>query len=1503
MSDQKLTFTVSGRDQGAASTMDTVARASGRAEQAFDRAQVAAQGLTRTTTAAAQAETQHATATQAAATAARAKADALAVEAAAAERAAQKAEQLAAKRRGEADAARRAFDEAERAGDPKAIDFEPVIDRAERAVAAAEQKAERARRIAVQAQQDAIVAEGQANGAALAANGLASDLAQGQAQRAQVAARATGELASSAQQAATAIGAEAGALNTGASAAQAAAQAASGLTAATAGVAAQAQATAQAITASAQAEQQAAAGFGALSAAAERTVAVTEDAAAASNMLAGAASRDARATLGAANARERAAVSTRLAAAGARDQAGATDRSTRATSVLGRAAAAAAPLVDRLRSALRGVRDGADEVPAPMQRAAGSFDLLSRRVVTLVAGVVGLTAALRFVGTGIGFNEQIESSTFGIATLITAQAKLTDANRQQLTGVQALDTAYGLAERQVTALRIAGLKTAAETPQLLEAFQQATGAGLSAGLNLDEIRQVTVGITQAAGALGVPMVQLNQEVRSILDGTIDINSRVAKSLGITNEQVKAERERGTLAQFLVKRLEAFNVASERSNSLLVTQRSNLQEMLGVFAGEATKPLFDSFKRAANAALQDAFDVDAATIGPKFAPLIALAQSVFGTIGTLIERAISGSVAGAQALGAYFREHRVELVAIASAAGDVLRAVALIIVDVVKFGAAIARVLVDSGLLAGVLRTVAQAITVAWQTAKVLTAVLAGLALVLSPILVPLAAVAVAGAAAAAPLTALAVVIAGVAVAVNTIAAAQERARKRQQELNDAQAQAITQAPALIAEYARLGKQIEDGALKGDELDRASKRLKEIKAKLIELSPEYRKALEDETKSLREQAAEAGRVREELRKNAQEKVRVAAAELASLEAQRQSLLEAQKAARGNDLGGISTALAALERKVGTARAALDGLRQAFGDIAGADPVRLAPVVVTTPDTVNVTPTGTPGNVGAKAKNDAAQIAAAEVAAAESSFKTQKAILDEKLETFRLSYARYFADLETAYRESNARQRQALITLLAVTTDDGERAKILGQLQQFEDERIRVAEESVERRRELELGLARQVQDAQVQLLQAEGNVVQARTAELERQFGDLIRRLEAEGNAVGLRIVRALFNAERTKVELAQVGEAVERTQGDLQRRLEAIDARRESGALSALGAQRETVAAYQATRAELEKTRQAWEGWALSMADPAALDFVQQLGDDIAEIDREVTNLSFSWKRLGSDIADTAQARLGEFLGTAITNVEDLDDAVRSLLQGVVADAQRMVGDLLSAEIFEKLRGLFGGAGQAAAAAQTTASATALGAAGAAVTTSATATGVAAASLSASGGILLTAAGALQAAAAALAVANAAGGIPGFAGGGYVSGPGTSTSDSILARLSDGEFVIRAAAVRRVGIGYLQEINRLGGTAPRRVVPTTGVRGYTPGFAEGGLVRVPRAGGGGDSGASAQRVDVSGGVTVEVAPAPGAVLTAMRSREGRDAQKQVWREERDTLRAIIGVQG
>lgn len=66
-----------------------------------------------------------------------------------------------------------------------------------------------------------------------------------------------------------------------------------------------------------------------------------------------------------------------------------------------------------------------------------------------------------------------------------------------------------------------------------------------------------------------------------------------------------------------------------------------------------------------------------------------------------------------------------------------------------------------------------------------------------------------------------------------------------------------------------------------------------------------------------------------------------------------------------------------------------------------------------------------------------------------------------------------------------------------------------------------------------------------------------------------------------------------------------------------------------------------------------------------------------------------------------------------------------------------------------------------------------------------------------------------QARSAAAAAGGGGGGGGGFASGGHVRGAGTGTSDSIWARLSNGEFVIRAAAVRHFGANFFAALNAM----------------------------------------------------------------------------------------------
>lgn len=267
----------------------------------------------------------------------------------------------------------------------------------------------------------------------------------------------------------------------------------------------------------------------------------------------------------------------------------------------------------------------------------------------------GFTA---FTEAGLEFNSTIENANLGIATLITAEAKLHDENGNLLTGTKALGAAQDLAAEQVTKLRIAGLQTVATTQELIKAFQQAVGIGLRWGFTLDQAREFTVRMSQAAAALQLPMDQLNEEIRSLLQGTINPrNTRIATALHITNEQIRQAKDAGQLFDFISKRLEAFGVAGEATARTFSGVMSNIKEAMQQLTGEATQPLFDKLKETGQKTLEEVFDMKNARISENFSGIIDVAKHVFGGLGDVLSDAINAAVKGAEEFSKWLTKNK------------------------------------------------------------------------------------------------------------------------------------------------------------------------------------------------------------------------------------------------------------------------------------------------------------------------------------------------------------------------------------------------------------------------------------------------------------------------------------------------------------------------------------------------------------------------------------------------------------------------------------------------------------------------------------------------------------------------------------------------------------------------------------------------------------------------------------------------------------------------------
>lgn len=302
----------------------------------------------------------------------------------------------------------------------------------------------------------------------------------------------------------------------------------------------------------------------------------------------------------------------------------------------------------------------------------------------------GVQLFQELVAQGVKFNDTVETAQLGIAGLVATLGDVRDAQGQSVGQVDELNLALGLAREQTAKLRQDSLRTVATFEQLLETFQVSVGPGLAAGLNLDEVRKLTVDISQAAAALGVPQNQLAEEVRSLLSGTIQARTtRIATALGISNEDVRRLKETGELFDFLEERFSGFAEAAERQARTTFTGiRTLIQGLVQEILGNAARPLFDELISLGNDLFDNFLSIRDAAGNIKPSPeVVAAFQQVFDAIKRVVEsvRELGGAGGGLTALETtmatiavaidFIRGAAVQLIAVFQTIGELAQEIA------------------------------------------------------------------------------------------------------------------------------------------------------------------------------------------------------------------------------------------------------------------------------------------------------------------------------------------------------------------------------------------------------------------------------------------------------------------------------------------------------------------------------------------------------------------------------------------------------------------------------------------------------------------------------------------------------------------------------------------------------------------------------------------------------------------------------------------------------------
>lgn len=196
----------------------------------------------------------------------------------------------------------------------------------------------------------------------------------------------------------------------------------------------------------------------------------------------------------------------------------------------------------------------------------------------------GLQALQGFVQNGpfqllIGQNARLQEQ------LLATQASLVATNRIIQNGVTISDPTKAIqalgpaVEGAIAKIRKDSLELVGVTSKdLVDLFQIVAGQASSIGANLDQSANIVTSTAAALGTLGVPLFQARQEITSIVQGTIDQNSVLAKNLSINNEMVSKWKAQGTFVDELLRKLEAFKVGNKLASQTISGITSNIQEV-------------------------------------------------------------------------------------------------------------------------------------------------------------------------------------------------------------------------------------------------------------------------------------------------------------------------------------------------------------------------------------------------------------------------------------------------------------------------------------------------------------------------------------------------------------------------------------------------------------------------------------------------------------------------------------------------------------------------------------------------------------------------------------------------------------------------------------------------------------------------------------------------------------------------------------------------------------
>lgn len=277
----------------------------------------------------------------------------------------------------------------------------------------------------------------------------------------------------------------------------------------------------------------------------------------------------------------------------------------------------------------------------------GVFSQVAEQIQTVAAAAVTFVTSLPSVAfgfvikAGLQFDNVIEQQRIGLAALIQSTEILFSKDRPNtpLEGIDAYRAATAIADESTKRLFTKLIPLRATSQELLPVFNQIVSGAAAANLTLVQTEDTFVSLAAAAQILQVPIERLGTDIRLLITGAVRATSRLGTgifgSAKEANEFIKLHKESGDLFDALQKKLIAYRLALLDSTQSFSVLGQNTLEVFQRLSGLATASLFERIKQGLINITRAFFDLDTGKVQPRFQALFDFIQGKLGEVGAFL----------------------------------------------------------------------------------------------------------------------------------------------------------------------------------------------------------------------------------------------------------------------------------------------------------------------------------------------------------------------------------------------------------------------------------------------------------------------------------------------------------------------------------------------------------------------------------------------------------------------------------------------------------------------------------------------------------------------------------------------------------------------------------------------------------------------------------------------------------------------------------------------------